>query len=91
LKSLKRDPAERIVSNARLKSHMAAECRKIMRDNRGRRAQGQRHAVGKELALWFELLRQSVQDEVKVQFAGDGYVETGHGKSEQRAEFQISD
>ena len=33
LQPLQRNPAQRIVSNARLKSYPAAECRKIMRDD----------------------------------------------------------
>ena len=39
----------------------------------------QHHAVGEQFAFRQKLLGQAVEDQVEIQFAGDGDVETGHG------------
>ena len=78
LQSLERDLPEWIVADAGLKSDAAAERGQIVRHDRGRRAEREHHAVGKQFAFRRKLLGQAVEDEVEVQFAGDGDVETGH-------------
>src|SRR5580704_3318778 len=96
LQAVERDLAEGVVADAGLKSDAAAECGQVVGNNcRGRR-EGEHHAVGEEFALGGELLGQAVEDEVEVEFAGDGDVEAGHGevrmqKSEVRIRLSISD
>ena len=80
-KAIERDLAERIVADARLKPDTAAECSQVVSHDCGGGTEGQHHAVGEQFALGRELLGQTVEDEVEIQFAGDGDVKTGHGKS----------
>ena len=46
-----------VVPNAGLKSYAASQRSEIVRQNRGRSAQSQHHAVGKQFALAWELFR----------------------------------
>ena len=78
LEAIESDLAEGIVADAGLESDAAAECGQVVGDDGRRRAEGEHHAVGEEFALGSELLGQAVEDEVEIEFAGDGDVETRH-------------
>ena len=62
-----------------------------MGDNGGRRAEREHHAIGEEFAFGLELLGQAIEDEVEIQFAGDGDVETGHDPPELKRALMLAD
>ncbi len=78
LQAFERDGAERIFADAGLESYFAAECGQVVGNDRRRRSECQHHAVSKQFALWSELLRESVENKVQVQFAGYRDIESGH-------------
>ena len=67
-----------VIANQRLKSDTASKRRKIMGDDCGRTAQGKHHAVGQQFPFRRKLLRESVEDEVEVQFSGDSDIKSRH-------------
>src|SRR2546425_13254222 len=50
-----------------------------MCDYRGRTAQREHHAIRKQFTLGRKLIRQTIQNKVKVQFTGNGDVKAWHG------------
>src|SRR5580698_6472591 len=75
LETVEGDLSEGVVADAGLKADAAAECGQVVRHDRGGRAEGEHHAVGEEFALGWKLFGKTVEDEVEVEFAGDGDVE----------------
>jgi hypothetical protein len=79
LQSFERDLAERIVTDAGLKSDTAAECGKIVRDDGGGGAESEGHAIGEQFALGDKSFGKAVKNQVEIEFAGDSDVEAWHG------------
>ena len=61
-----------------MKADAASQRREIVGDDRGRTAQGEHHAVGQQFPLGRKFVGQTVEDEVEVQFSGDGDVKAWH-------------
>ena len=78
MQELLRQTLKRIVADTRLKPYATAQSRQIVSDNRRGRAQRKHHPVRKKFAFRRKLFRQSIQDEVEIQFSGDGDIEAWH-------------
>src|SRR5579863_2593848 len=74
------DVAEIVIADARLEADAAAEGSQVVSHDGGRGAKREGHAVGEQFALGSKLVGETVEDQVEVEFSGDGDVETGHGK-----------
>ena len=79
LQAPQRDLAQRIVADARLKSDTAAKDGEIVGHDRRGGAQREHHAVRQQFAFGKKLFRQTVQNEVEIQFAGNGDIKPWHG------------
>jgi len=79
LQAVESDLAELVITDVRLESDTAAQRGEVVRDDCRRGAQRKHHAIGEQFAFGFELFGKAVEDEVEVEFAGDGDVELGHG------------
>src|SRR5258708_40127977 len=66
-----------VVAHFRDESHPAAERREIVRYDRGRTSQRHAEPAGQQLALGRYLLRQAVEDQIKIDLSRDGNVENG--------------
>src|SRR5438876_8972062 len=67
-----------IVSNARDESDTIPQRCKIVRDNRRRTSQSDRHLVRQQFPFRRQLLWQTIEDQIQIELAGDGYVEIRH-------------
>ena len=76
--AIERNLAERVFADQRLKPHPASQRRQIVGHDGGRTAERKQHAVGQQLPLRRKFVWQAVEDQVEVQFSGDGNVKTGH-------------
>jgi len=67
-----------VVADARLKTHTAAESSEIVRQNCGRSSQSRHHPVGKQFALARQFFGDAIENQIKIDFAGNRNVKTWH-------------
>ena len=76
--TLERNLAQRIVPDARNEPDASSQRCQIVRDNRRRTAQREHHTMRQQFPLARKLVRQTVQNKIKVQFTGNGDIKAWH-------------
>jgi hypothetical protein len=71
------DLSEAVGADAGGKADLAAERCQVMGHDRRGTAQREHHLRGQQFALRRQRLRQTIQNQVEIQFTGNGNVETG--------------
>ena len=78
VEAIKRKHSHLIAANFADHPHLASKRGEIMRENGRGASEREPEVAGEKLALKWHLLRKPVEDEVKVDVAGDRYVEALH-------------